>query len=334
MAIDFFESMASGRTLLFLAPQAGVSEAPFRRLCRRFGADVVSTEFVSADGIMQGNRQTREHLRFSEDERPIGIQIFGSSPKTMGEASALVTDLFGPDFIDINFGCPVKKIVKRNGGSGCLRDMDLVERIIRSVVRNTHLPVTTKIRSGYDEPSRDPVGIALRCRDAGSRMVTLHARTRTDMYGGQARWDEIAALVEALDVPVVGNGDVQGGEDARRMRDETGCAGVMIARGSHGSPWVFAQARAALDGRPRPEEPDVSERFQICLEHAKNGIRFEENPQKSLMDFRKHLGWYTKGLPGGRALRTQLFQITTLEEVETLLEAYLARHLAGADEAA
>ena len=196
MAIDVFELFTSSHTPLFLAPQAGVSEAPFRRLCRRFGADVVSTEFVSADGIMQGNRQTREHLRFSEDERPIGIQIFGSDPKTMGEASALVTDLFGPDFIDINFGCPVKKIVKRNGGSGCLRDLDLVERIIRSVVRNTHLPVTTKIRSGYDEPSRDPVGIALRCRDAGSRMVTLHARTRTDMYGGQARWDEIAALVE------------------------------------------------------------------------------------------------------------------------------------------
>jgi nifR3 family TIM-barrel protein len=334
MAIDVFELMASGRTPLFLAPQAGVSEAPFRRLCRRFGADVVSTEFVSADGIMQGNRQTREHLRFSEDERPIGIQIFGSDPKTMGDASALVTDVFGPDFIDINFGCPVKRIVKRNGGSGCLRDMDLVERIIRSVVRNTHLPVTTKIRSGYDEPSRDPVGIALRCRDAGSRMVTLHARTRTDMYGGHARWDEIAALVEALDVPVVGNGDVQTGEDARRMRDQTGCAGVMIARGSHGSPWVFAGARAALDGRPKPEEPSVEERFEICLEHAKNGIRFEDNPKKSLMDFRKHLGWYTKGLPGGRVLRTALFQIKSLAEVETLLEAYLARHLAGADEAA
>jgi len=334
MEIDVFELIASGRTPLFLAPQAGVSEAPFRRLCRRFGADVVSTEFVSADGIMQGNRQTRAHLRFSEDERPIGIQIFGSDPKTMGEASALVTDVFGPDFIDINFGCPVKKIVKRNGGSGCLRDMDLVEHIIRSVVRSTHLPVTTKIRSGYDEPSRDPVGIALRCRDAGARMVTLHARTRTDMYGGKARWDEISALVEVLDVPVVGNGDVQSGADARRMKDETGCAGIMIARGSHGSPWVFAQARAALDGEATPEEPSIKERFEICLEQARNEIRYEENPKKSLIDFRKHLGWYTKGLPGGRALRTQLFQITSLDEVEALLEAYLARHIGGADEAA
>ena len=334
MEMNVFELMKSGRTPLFLAPQAGVSEAPFRRLCRRFGADVVSTEFVSADGIMQGNPQTREHLRFSEDERPIGIQIFGSDPKTMGEASALVTDVFGPDFIDINFGCPVKKIVKRNGGSGCLRDLDLVQRIIRSVARNTHLPVTTKIRSGYDEPSRDPVGIALRCRDAGSRMITLHARTRTDMYGGQARWDEIAALVDALDVPVVGNGDVRSGADARRMRDETGCGGVMIARASHGSPWVFAQARAALDGEPLPADPSVEERFNICLEHAGHGVRSRENSEKSLIDFRKHLGWYTKGLPGGATLRAQLFQITSLAEIEALLEAYLARYLAGADEAA
>ncbi len=334
MEIDVLEWMASGRTLLFLAPQAGVSEAPFRRLCRRFGADVVSTEFVSADGIMQGNRQTREHLRFSEDERPIGIQIFGSDPKTMGEASALVTDVFGPDFIDINFGCPVKKIVKRNGGSGCLRDMDLVERIIRAVAQNTDLPVTTKIRSGYDEPSRDPVGIGLRCQDAGSRMVTLHARTRTDMYGGQARWDEISALVEALDVPVVGNGDVHRGADARRMKDETGCAGVMIARGTHGSPWVFAEARAALDGDPIPAEPSVEKRFEICLEQARNAIRYEDNAKKSFIEFRKHLGWYTKGLPGGRALRTQLFQITSLKEVESLLETYLEQHVGGADEAA
>ncbi len=334
MPIDVFELMAGGPTPLFLAPQAGVSEAPFRRLCRRFGADVVSTEFVSADGIMQGNPQTRRHLRFSEEERPIGIQIFGSDPRTMGEASALVTDLFDPDFIDINFGCPVKKIVKRNGGSGCLRDMDLVERIIQSVVRNTSLPVTTKIRSGYDEPSRDPVGIALRCQDAGSRVVTLHARTRTDMYGGQARWDEIAALVEALEVPVVGNGDVLSGHDARRMKDETGCAGVMIARASHGSPWIFAQARAALDGNPIPAEPSVEERFKICLEHADHGLRYEDNPKKSLIEFRKHLGWYTKGLPSGRALRTQLFQITSLEDIHDLLEGYLSRHLAGADEAA
>ncbi len=310
-------------TPLFLAPQAGVSESSFRRLCRRFGADVVSTEFVSADGIMQGNPQTRDHLVFHEDERPISIQIFGSNPKRMGEASALVTDLFRPDFIDINFGCPVKKIVKRNGGSGCLRDLDLVEQIVRSVVKNTHLPVSTKIRSGFDEPSRDPVTIGLRCQDSGSQMVTLHARTRTDMYSGQARWDEIASLADALDVPVVGNGDVDSGEKARVMKEATGCAGIMIARGSHGSPWIFSQARAALDGEPIPDDPNVTQRFEICLEHARNGSRFETNPEKALRDFRKHLGWYTKGIPGGRNLRTHLFEALSFEAVEVLLNQYL-----------
>ena len=327
MADDIFKLFSRDSIPLFLAPQAGVSESPFRRICRRFGADIVSTEFVSADGIMQGNSQTRDHLRFDEDERFIGVQIFGSSPKTMGEASALVTDLFRPDFIDINFGCPVKKIVKRNGGSGCLRDMDLVERIIRSVVANTDLPVTTKIRSGYDEPSRNPVEIGLRCQDAGSRIVTLHPRTRTDMYSGNARWDEIAALVDSLDVPVIGNGDITVGFDARRMRDQTNCAGVMIARGSHGYPWIFAQARAALDGLPIPEGPDVEERFQVCLEHIRNGIQFGRDADRTLIDFRKHLGWYTKGLPNGRTLRSELFQVTTLEQVELLLQGYLESYL-------
>ncbi len=333
MADDLFELFARHRTPLFLAPQAGVSESPFRRLCRRFGADVVSTEFVSADGIVQGNRRTRDHLRFADDERPIGIQIFGSDPKTMGEASALVTDLFQPDYVDINFGCPVKKIVKRNGGSGCLRDLDLVERIIKAVAANTHLPVTTKVRSGYDEPSRDPVGIGLRCQAAGSRMVTLHARTRTDMYSGEARWEEIGALVDALEVPVVGNGDVRTGMDARRMKEKTNCAGVMIARGSHGSPWIFRQARAGLDGLPVPADPSVEERFEICLEHIRNGIKFGRDADRTLIDFRKHLGWYTKGLPDGRTLRLELFRVTTLEQVEALLHRYLDRHLEGAEAA-
>ena len=320
---DLTKLFPEGYTPLFLAPQAGVSESPFRRLCRRFGADVVSTEFVSADGIMQGNPQTRKHLVFHEDERPISVQIFGSNPKSMGEASALVTDVFQPDFIDINFGCPVKKIVKRNGGSGCLRDLNLVEQIIRSVVKNTHLPVSTKIRSGFDEPSRDPVTIGLKCQDSGSQMVILHARTRTDMYSGHARWDEIAGLVDALDVPVVGNGDVHDGSNAQAMKEQTGCAGIMIARGSHGSPWIFTQARAALGRKIIPDDPDIMERFQICLEHARNGILFENNPDKALRDFRKHLGWYTKGVPGGRDLRAKLFVALSFQEVEDLLNNYI-----------
>lgn len=324
--VDVIRMLEGPRTPLYLAPQAGVSESPFRRLCRRFGADVVVSEFVSAAGIVMGTPRSLDYLRFDEAERPIGIQIFGSEPQRMAEAAAFVAETHAPDFIDINFGCPVKKVVKRNGGSGCLRDLDLVEAIIRAVDDATDLTTTAKIRSGFDAETRDPVGIGLRCQDAGAKALCIHPRTRADMYGGQARWEEIAAVVEALDIPVIGNGDIRTGEDARRMKDETGCAGIMIARGSHGDPWLFSQARAALDGEPIPPDPDVEERFEICLEHARNAIAFEADPDRAVIHFRKHLGWYTKGLPDGRRLRQELFQSETLEDIEGLLEGYLAEH--------
>jgi tRNA-dihydrouridine synthase B len=323
MAAKLLELLNGDRTPLFLAPQAGVSESPFRRLCRRFGADVVVSEFVSADGICQGNERTRDYLRFDEAERPIGVQIFGSVPETMAEAAGLVEEVYGPDFIDINFGCPVKKVVKRNGGSGCLRDLDLVQDVIRAVAAAVEVPTTVKIRSGFDEATRDPVKIGLRCQEAGARMLTIHPRTRTDMYSGVARWDEIRALVDALDIPVIGNGDIRTGEDAVRMREETGCAGIMIARGTHGAPWIFEQARAALDGKAVPPDPGVEERFRICLEHARNAIAFERDPARAVIEFRKHLGWYTKGLPNGRDLRQELFKVTTMEEMAGTLEGYL-----------
>jgi len=329
MTPRFLQLLHGDYTPLYLAPQAGVSESPFRRLCREFGADVVVTEFVSAEGIIRGGEKTLGYLRFDEEERPIGIQIFGADPASMGEAAAFVTEAFAPDFVDINFGCPVKKVVKRNGGSGCLRDLGLVDRIIRSCVASTHLPVTAKIRSGFDEATRDPVAIGLRCQEAGAQVLTLHPRTRADMYGGQARWEEIAAVVEALEIPVIGNGDVRSGADALRMRDETGCAGIMIARGSHGDPWIFKEARAALNGEPLPPPPTVEERFDICIRHARNAVAFERDQEKAMREFRKHLGWYTKGLPSGKQLRQELFQVLSLQQAEEILHAYLDRYRAG-----
>ncbi len=323
------DALESSYTPLYLAPQAGVSESPFRRLCRRFGADVVVSEFVSAAGILHGNERTLEYLRFDEEERPIGVQIFGADPGQMAEAAAFVHETFGPDFIDINFGCPVKKVVKRNGGSGCLRDLDLVRKIIRAVGDATPLTTTAKIRSGFDQATRDPVGIGLACEEAGAEAICLHPRTRTDMYSGHARWEEIRALKSAVSIPVIGNGDIRSGEDARRMRDETGCDGIMIARGSHGDPWLFSQARAALDGRSIPPDPTVEERFRICLEHARNAITFGGDAERAVIEFRKHLGWYTKGLPSGRDLRQELFQVSTMEEMEDRLQSYLERFLSG-----
>jgi len=327
---SFLSIFSSGRVPLYLAPQAGVSESPFRRICRRFGADVVVSEFVSAEGLRRGSEKTWRYLRFDDAERPIGVQIFGADPQAMAEAAALVERVYAPDFIDINFGCPVKKVVKRNGGSGCLRDLDLVQRIIRAVVAATSVPVTVKIRSGWSDEMRNPVEIALRCEEAGAQVLTLHARSRTQMYAGRADWDEIAAVVDALEIPVVGNGDVWTGEDARRMVEHTGCAGVMIARGSHGAPWIFAQARAALDGRPIPPDPTVDERFRLIIEHARTAIAFERDEELAMREFRKHLGWYTKGLPDGRALRQRLFEVTRLEEAEELLEMYRLKYAVAA----
>lgn len=330
MRHNVLDLLRGGTTPLYLAPQAGVSESPFRRLCRGFGADVVVSEFVSAEGIRRNDRRTHGYLRFHEAERPIGVQIFGAEPLAMAEAAALVEEVYAPDFLDINFGCPVKKVVSRNGGSGCLRDLDLVQAIIRSVSAAIAVPVTVKIRSGWSEELRKPVEIALRCQEAGATALTLHARTRTQMYSGTASWDEIAAVVDALDIPVIGNGDVWSGTDARRMREHTRCAGIMIARGSHGAPWIFREARAALDGCPVPAEPEPAEKFEIVREHARLAIAWDQDEGKAMLEFRKHLGWYTKGLPNGRLLRQELFAVESLEQAEALLDRYLEDHLAVA----
>jgi len=313
-------------TPLFLAPMAGVSESPFRRLCRRWGADVVVTEFLSAEGIRRENEATLAKLRFGADERTIGVQIFGSDPDAMRDAAALVTEVFQPEFIDINFGCPVKKVVKRLGGSGCLRDLDLVQRVIRGVIAGTHLPVTCKIRSGWSEELRDPVRIARTCEDAGVRAIALHPRTRTQMYTGSARWSEIADVVAGVSIPVIGNGDIKTAADADRMRRETGCAGVMIARGSFGQPWIFTQARAIFDGRQLPPTPSVRERFAVALSHARMVQEYEADPRGAAIEFRKHLGWYVKGIPDSAELRRRLHAVESFAEVEGIFGDYVASH--------
>ena len=303
---------------LFLAPMSGISESPFRLLCRRFGADVVVSEFISAVGIARGIDRVLADGKFEPAERPYGVQIYGADADVMGRAAALVTELFRPDFIDINFGCPVKKVVKNNGGSGCLKDLTLVQGIIRAVRAATDLPVTVKIRSGWDETQRDPVGIALRCREAGAQALSLHARTRTQMFSGRASWDEIARVVEALDVPVIGNGDIECAEDILAMRRQTGCAGIMIARGSFGNPWIFGQGRDLLAGRPKRSDPTPAERFAVALEHARLALRLQGDTRKTALEFRKHFGWYSRGVPGAAQLRERLFQIESMTEAEAV----------------
>lgn len=311
------------RVPLFLAPMAGVSEPPFRRLCRAFGADVVVSEFLSCEGLRRGIKSVHDGAYFTDEERPIGIQLYGADPGGMAEAAELVTRHYAPDFIDINFGCPVKKVVKRNGGSGCLKDLDLVEGLVRAVIAATDLPVTVKIRSGWDETLRTPVEIAQRCEAAGARALTLHPRTRAQMYSGHARWDEIAAVKQALTIPVIGNGDIKTAADAHRMWRETGCDGIMIARGSFGNPWIFQQTRDLLEGRqPRPT-PGAAERFAVAWRHARLQFEIKGDDRRTALEFRKHLGWYTRGLPGAADLRRRLHAIESMAEVERIFAEYL-----------
>lgn len=308
---------------LFLAPMAGVSEPPFRRLCRSFGADVVVSEFLSCEGLRRGIKSVHDGAFFTAQERPIGIQLYGSDPESMAEAAALVTDYYQPDFIDINFGCPVKKVVRRNGGSGCLKDLGLVAAIIQAVRDATTLSVTVKIRSGWDDNLRDPVRIGLACQEAGAEVLTLHPRTRSQMYRGEARWEEIAALVDALDIPVVGNGDIKTAEDAVRMHEKTGCAGLMIARGSFGNPWIFQQTRELLAGRTPKPTPGAAERFAVALHHAKLVVETQGDSRRTALEFRKHLGWYTRGLPGSAELRSRLHRVESMMEADEILRDYL-----------
>jgi len=308
---------------LFLAPMAGVSESPFRQICRRYGADVVVSEFISSVGISLGIERVLAEMKFEPVERPIGIQIYGADAEIMATAGGMVTELFQPDFVDINSGCPVKKVVRNNGGSGCLKDMGLVQGIIRAVKDATRLPVTVKIRSGWDETQRDPVEIALRCQEAGAQALTLHPRTRTQMYQGNANWDEIGQVAAALSIPVIGNGDIRTAEDVLAMRRHTNCAGIMVARGSFGNPWLFAQARDLLDGRAKRPDPTPEERFATALDHARLALRLQGDTRKTAMEFRKHLGWYTKGLRDGAELRQRLFAIESMAEAEVIFSDYL-----------
>lgn len=318
-----------------LAPLAGVSDYAFRALARRFGAEYTVSEMVSAKALCYEQACRREptpnRIRTASlaavrsEELPMAVQLFGSEPQFLAEAARLLEsgDYLGvcgdarPTAIDINMGCPMAKVVDNEEGSALLRDPVRAAEIVKTVTRAVSLPVTVKMRIGWDEGHINAVDFARRMEDAGASLICVHGRTRAQMYAPSADWDMIARVKDAVSIPVLGNGDIFSAADALRMLRETGVDGVMIARGAQGNPWIFAETVAALEGRPFAP-PTARERLDLALEHAKMLVRFK-GERVGIAEARKHLAWYTRGLRGSASVRGRLMTVTTLEEIPPLL---------------
>jgi tRNA-dihydrouridine synthase B len=310
---------------LFLAPMAGVTNTIFRQICRQEGADVLTSEFVSAEGIFHRNTRTREYLQFTPAERPFGVQLFGGDPDHLAAAAALVAEWVEPDFLDLNFGCPVNKVVCRFGGSALLKHHDLLEKVARSVVRAVHpLPVTAKIRIGWDARSINATTTAQILAEAGIQRLAVHGRTKEQGYSGEADWDVIAAVADAVSLPVIGNGDIDSPSAALHRLRTTGVAGLMIGRAAMNRPWLFGQIRAALDGQPIPPDPTPSERWEKILAHVRQEITWRGDENFALRSMRSRLMAYSRGMTGGRHLRQELSQVDSLEKLQDIA----ARHQA------
>jgi len=303
-----------------LAPLAGVSDAPFRQICKEFGAGLVFTEMVSADGLVHGNQPSLDYCYFDLSERPIGIQLFGHQPETLAEAAAMVSS-FKPDFIDVNMGCPVPKVVKRGAGSALLKNLPLIREIVTQMKASTTIPLLAKIRSGWSAGESIAVEVAQLLAECGCTAVTIHPRTQAEKFHGQADWQIIQAVKKAVTIPVIGNGDVLTPEDARQMLLETGCDLVMIGRGALGNPWLFRQINTYLEDGTLLPVPDYSERFAICLRHFQRALSMM-GERYILTNMRKQIGWYTRGMPESTIFRQQLFQAKTRATVEALLSEY------------
>jgi nifR3 family TIM-barrel protein len=304
---------------LWLAPMAGVTDRDFRLIVRRIGGiGVVSMEFVSSRAIVSGNKRTREMMHFSAEERPLAIQIYGSDAATMREA-ALVVEELGADICDINMGCPANKVLKGCAGAALMGDLDLAEKIVRTVREAISIPLTVKFRLGLDDSRRNYIELGKICEANGVAAVALHARTARQMFSGEADWSHLARLKEALTIPVIGNGDVTEPEDALRMLAETGCDGVMIGRGATRNPWIFRQIAARLAGSgldgSQIGEATLADRRNLILDHFRM-VAEREDSLFALHKLRKFTGWYTHGLPNGRKLRQA---INTIPDVPTFL---------------
>lgn len=300
-----------------LAPLAGVSDSSFRRICKSMGASLVYTEMVSGKGFYYKDKNTENLLRTYEDELPVAYQVFGSEPDIIAHAARELGDRPNAIF-DINMGCPVPKIVKNGEGSALLKNPDLVYKLIEAAVAVSPKPVTAKIRMGFDENSINAVEIAKAIEAAGAAAVAVHGRTREQYYSGKADWNIIREVKEAVNIPVIGNGDIFKGEDALRMLDETGCDMVMIARGAQGNPWIFRDAVALWNGEEKPAPPTIDERIAI-IEKQCQMVLAEKGEYVGVREMRKHIAWYLKGIKGSAHLRAEVNTKNSFEEIRQLL---------------
>lgn len=300
---------------VILAPMAGITDLPYRLIMKRFGAALVFTEMVSANGLYYGGAGTDDLLRSVPAERPLGVQLFGDDPQRLAEAARRVET--GADLIDLNCGCPVRKVVGSGAGSALLRDPAKVARIVSAVRRATSLPLTIKLRSGWDAESRNYLEVARLAIAEGVDAVTLHPRTRTQMFGGRADWSDIATLKQAVAVPVIASGDLFTAEDAVAVFEQTGCDAVMVARGGYGNPWLIRQIIDRLAGRLM-QQPLAEERLTVAREHLDLFLATYGAP-RTLAHMRKHLCWYTHGLPNATSFRQRINRAFSVAEMQDLL---------------
>ncbi len=308
-----------------LAPMAGVTNVPFRALCRRHGGGLFVSEMVGARGLVEGDARSLLKASFGPDEHPRSIQLYATDPTDTAAAVALLAhgdpaaDRAPIDHLDLNFGCPAPKVTRHGGGAALPWRLDLYAAIIDAAVRAAgDVPVTVKLRLGIDQEHLTYLDAGRIAADLGVAAISLHARTAEERYGPPASWCHIAALVEAVDIPVLGNGDIWEADDALRMRRDTGCAGVVIGRGCLGRPWLFRELRAAFDGAPLPDPPRLGEVVDLLVEHAEL-LSAHHDPVTGLRELRKHTGWYLQGFPVGKPLRRALNQVSTLDELRSLL---------------